>query len=197
MSLSRNTNFDRCRQQGGPKNGNIYIKLASSSIYRLALSSEQCPRALREGDRVKVYLVGALPRTPGHNLRTQPGLVKLCSSLSAGIFDGVVEIKSITRGGYHAKIAVWSMTRRSILGACGGPKGLELQTLSRSSGEKIDIVQYDESNMWLPPGAREVYSVTLLEDGKAAVSQLPILAFAGHRKGRQKRQTRREATGLR
>lgn len=163
-----------------PKNGNIYIKIASSSEYTEAvlLSSEQVPsEMLGEGDRVKVYLVEVRRSSKGPQViisRTHPGLVKRLFELEVPeIFEGIVEIKSIAReAGSRTKIAVWSNDPAvDPIGACVGPKGTRVGSIvDELRGEKIDIVQYDEDPEKYVAAAlapAEVYSVVLLEEGKS------------------------------
>ena len=63
------------------------------------------------------------------------------------IFDGIVEIKSISReAGSRTKIAVFSKDSEvDAVGACIGPKGQRVGTIvSQLGGEKIDIIEYSE-----------------------------------------------------
>jgi N utilization substance protein A len=163
-----------------PKTGNIYIKIASSAEITEAvlLSGEQVPtESLKEGDRVKVYLVEVRRSTKGPQViisRTHPGLVKRLFELEVPeIFDGLVEIKSIAReAGSRTKIAVWSNDPTvDPIGACVGPKGARVGSIvDELRGEKIDIIQYDEAPEKFVAAAlapAEVYSVTLLDDGKS------------------------------
>ena len=65
------------------------------------------------------------------------------------IFDGVVEIKSISReAGSRTKMAVWSKNPDvDPIGACIGPKGSRISAVvSELKGEKIDIVKYSEDD---------------------------------------------------
>ncbi len=61
------------------------------------------------------------------------------------IFDGIVEIKKISRKpGERAKIAVESMDKRiDPVGACVGMRGVRIQSVVRElNGEKIDVVAF-------------------------------------------------------
>ncbi len=61
------------------------------------------------------------------------------------IFDGIVEIKKITRKpGERAKIAVESIDKRiDPVGACVGMRGVRIQSVVRElNGEKIDVVAF-------------------------------------------------------
>jgi N utilization substance protein A len=106
--------------------------------------------------------------------RTHPGLVKRLFELEVPeIFDGTVEIKSIAReAGSRTKIAVWSNDSEvDPIGACVGPRGSRVATIvDELRGEKIDIVKYSENPEEYIAAAlspAEVYSVSMLEDGKS------------------------------
>ena len=74
-------------------------------------------------------------------------LVELFKLEVPEIFDGVVEIKSVSRDpGFRAKIAVSSRDERiDPVGACVGMKGNRVQTIVRElSNERIDIVHWTE-----------------------------------------------------
>ena len=63
------------------------------------------------------------------------------------IYDGIVEIKSISReAGARTKVAVWSADPNvDAVGACIGPKRTRIQAVvNELNGEKIDIINYSE-----------------------------------------------------
>ena len=73
---------------------------------------------LKEGDRIKVYVVEVRNSTRGPQVlisRTHPGLVKRLFELEVPeIYDGTVEIKSIAReAGSRTKMVVCRPERRS------------------------------------------------------------------------------------
>ena len=80
--------------------------------------------------------------------RTHPGLVKrLFETEVPEIFDGTIEIKSVSRqAGSRTKIAVYSPDPEiDPIGACIGPKGTRVNKIVEElAGEKIDIVKYSE-----------------------------------------------------
>ena len=88
------------------------------------------------------------------------------------IFDGVVEIKSISReAGSRTKIAVCSSDENvDAVGACIGPKGQRVSTIvDVLGGEKIDIIKSsDDPETYIKAALSpsEVVSVTMSEDGK-------------------------------
>ncbi|MBQ9965555.1 MAG: transcription termination/antitermination protein NusA, partial [Clostridia bacterium] len=77
-----------------------------------------------------------------------PGLVKRLFEMEVPeIFDGTIEIKSISRqAGSRTKIAVWSANEEiDAVGACIGPKGARVNKIVEElAGEKIDIVKYSD-----------------------------------------------------
>ena len=169
-----------------PRTGNIYIKISSNSDYTDAmLSPQECIRGevLREGDRIKVYVVEVRNSTRGPQVlisRTHPGLVKRLFELEVPeIFDGTVEIKSIAReAGSRTKMAVWSSDPNvDPIGACVGPKGGRVASIVDAlGGEKIDIVKYSETPEEFIAAAlapSEVVSVTLLEEGRSCRVVVP------------------------
>jgi N utilization substance protein A len=167
-------------QRIDPRSGAVSIRISSNSEYTEALlpANEQIRgENLVEGDRIKVYVVEVRNSTRGPQVlisRTHPGLVKRLFELEVPeIFDGTVEIKSISReAGSRTKMAVWSnQAEVDPIGACVGPKGGRVASIVDAlGGEKIDIVKYSEDIENYVAAAlapAEVISVTQLEDGKS------------------------------
>ncbi len=163
-----------------PRNGAVSIRIASNSEYTEAMLSANeriKTEELKEGDRIKVYVVEVRNSTRGPQVlisRTHPGLVKRLFELEVPeIYDGTVEIKSIAReAGSRTKMAVWSADADvDPIGACVGPKGGRVVGIvNELNGEKIDIVKYSENPEEYIAAAlspSEVVSVTMLEDGKS------------------------------
>ena len=163
-----------------PRTGAVSIRISSNSEYTEAMLSPNeriKNEELKEGDRIKVYVVEVRNSTRGPQVlisRTHPGLVKRLFELEVPeIYDGTVEIRSITReAGSRTKMAVWSADPNvDPIGACVGPKGGRVASIVEElGGEKIDIVKYSEQPeefiaASLSPS--EVNSVTMLEDGKS------------------------------
>ncbi len=169
-----------------PRNGSVGIRISSNSEFTEAMLSagERIKgEELREGDRIKVYVVEVRNSTRGPQVlisRTHPGLVKRLFELEVPeIFDGTVEIKSIAReAGSRTKMAVWSADPDvDPIGACVGPKGGRVASIvNELGGEKIDIVRFSEQPEEYIAAAlspSEVLSVTMLEDGKSCRVVVP------------------------
>jgi len=163
-----------------PRNGSVSIRISSNSEFTEAMLSANeriKTEALKEGDRIKVYVVEVRNSTRGPQVlisRTHPGLVKRLFELEVPeIFDGTVEIKSIAReAGSRTKMAVWSSDPDvDPIGSCVGPKGGRVAGIvNELGGEKIDIVKYSENPEEYIAAAlspSEVISVTMMEDGKS------------------------------
>ena len=163
-----------------PRNGSVSIRIASNSEFTeamLAANERIKTEELKEGDRIKVYVVEVRNSTRGPQVlisRTHPGLVKRLFELEVPeIYDGTVEIKSIAReAGSRTKMAVWSADPNvDPIGSCVGPKGGRVASIvNELGGEKIDIVKYSEDPEEYIAAAlspSEVVSVTMLDDGKS------------------------------
>ncbi|MGX8693036.1 MAG: transcription termination factor NusA [Clostridia bacterium] len=163
-----------------PRNGAVSIRISSNSEFTEAMllpNERMKNEELREGDRIKVYVVEVRNSTRGPQVlisRTHPGLVKRLFELEVPeIYDGTVEIKSIAReAGSRTKMAVWSADPNvDPIGACVGPKGGRVASIvDELGGEKIDIVKYSEepeNYIAASLSPSEVISVTMLEDGKS------------------------------
>ena len=133
-----------------PKTGNAILTIGHNEATLPKL--EQVPdEELREGDHIKVYVVDVKETERGAKImlsRTHPGLVKrLFETEVPEIFDGTIEIKSVSRqAGSRTKIAVWSENKEiDAVGACIGPRGARVNKIVEElAGEKIDIVRYSD-----------------------------------------------------
>jgi len=163
-----------------PRTGGVSIQIGSSSEHTEAMlsSGERIPgESLKDGDRIKVYVIEVKKSTRGPQIlisRTHPGLVKRLFELEVPeINEGIVEIHSIAReAGNRTKIAVDSNDPDvEPIGACVGPKGSRVNTIvSELCGEKIDIVRYSEDPAEYIASAlapSEVVEVIMNEDGKS------------------------------
>jgi len=134
--------------------GNIVVRIGgetkgSDGMIRAA---EQVPgENYGHGERLRCYVVGVArgTREPRIELsRTHPNLVRKLFSLEVPeIADGSVEIVAVAReAGHRSKIAVRSkVAGLNAKGACIGPMGQRVRNvMSELSGEKIDIIDFDE-----------------------------------------------------
>jgi N utilization substance protein A len=142
-------------------------------------AAEQVPGEVYEhGDRLRCYVVGVTrgAREPVITLsRTHPNLVRKLFSLEVPeIADGSVEIVAVAReAGHRSKIAVASrVPGLNAKGACIGPMGQRVRNvMSELSGEKIDIIDYDEDPSRFVANAlspAKVVSVTVIDQNARA-----------------------------
>ena len=121
------------------------------------------------GARLKTYIVEVRKSSKGPQImvsRTHPGLLKRLFELEVPeIFDGLVEIKAVSReAGQRSKVAVVSNDPNvDPVGACVGAKGSRVRMIvSELRGEKVDIVEWKEdsaefiANAISPAKVREV-----------------------------------------
>ncbi len=114
--------------------------------------SEQIPGEKYEsGKRIKLYIYEVKKTTKGPQImvsRTHSGLLKRLFELEVPeIYEGLIEIRGVSREpGFRSKIAVWSGNPDiDPVGACVGPKGARVQTVSTElRGEKIDVIRWSE-----------------------------------------------------
>jgi N utilization substance protein A len=146
-------------------------------------AAEQVPGENYEhGERLRCYVVGVSrgSREPVITLsRTHPNLVRRLFSLEVPeIVDGSVEIVAVAReAGHRSKIAVASrIPGLNAKGACIGPMGQRVRNvMSELSGEKIDIIDYDEDPVHFVGNAlspAKVVSVTVIDQTARAVRVL-------------------------
>ncbi len=137
-----------------PRNGAVSLRITSngeSTDAYLAPAEQVRGEVIREGDRIKVYVVEVRRSSRGPQVlisRTHPGLVKRLFELEVPeIYDGTVEIRSIAReAGSRSKLAVYSADENvDPIGACVGPKGARVNSVvSELRNEKIDIIKYSD-----------------------------------------------------
>lgn len=128
---------------------NVFIDLGK--IEAILPPTEQMPGETYEpNERIKLYVVDVKKTTKGPQImlsRNHPSLLKRLFELEVPeIYDGVVELKSVSReAGSRSKVAVYSRsTNVDPVGACVGPKGSRVQNIvNELRGEKIDIVKWD------------------------------------------------------
>lgn len=169
-----------------PGNGAVSVRITSNGEATDAyLSSSEQVRGevIREGDRLKVYVVEVRRSSRGPQIlisRTHPGLVKRLFELEVPeIYDGTVEIRSIAReAGSRTKLAVWSEDENvDPIGACVGPKGARVNNVVEElRNEKIDIIKYSEDPAAFVAASlspADVLSVVPLEGSKSCRVVVP------------------------
>ncbi len=105
----------------------------------------------RLNQRVRVYVVKVVLSSRGPEIllsRSHPGMIRRLFEMEVPeVFAGTVEIKGIAReAGERSKVAVIA-TEEGVdpVGACIGQRGTRIQTIiAELSGEKIDVIQWDE-----------------------------------------------------
>jgi N utilization substance protein A len=154
--------------------GNLYLELTTGAE-AVVLREETIPREMpRPGDRLRGYLRDLNADARGPLLivsRTAPELlIELFKLEVPEIGQGLIEVKGAARDpGQRAKIAVVSRDSRiDAVGACVGMRGARVQAVSNElGGERIDIVQWDESPVQFVINAMspaEVRSIVMDED---------------------------------
>lgn len=131
--------------------GNATLEIGKSEA--MLVKNEQIPgEVLNEGDRIKIYVVEVRKTQRGPQVlisRTHPGLVKRLFELEIPeIFDGTVEIKSISReAGSRTKISVYTSNEEvDPVGSCIGSRGTRIANICNElKGEKIDIIKYSDN----------------------------------------------------
>jgi transcription termination/antitermination protein NusA len=160
----------------------IYVDLGR--VEALLPTTEQMPNeTYRTHDRIKVYLTKVENTSKGPSVlvsRTHPGLLKRLFELEVPeIYDGTVEIKSISReAGERSKIAVYAQDSEvDPVGSCVGQKGTRVQAIvDELKGEKIDIVRWSEDPVEYVANAlspSKVVSVLVNEAEKATTVIVP------------------------
>ena len=130
--------------------GNIIVDLGKAEGF--IPKSEQSPKEeFKQGDRIRAYVLEVKREAKGPQVvlsRANPNFVKRLFELDVPeIFEGIVEIKSISRdAGERTKIAVFSKDEKvDCVGACVGMRGSRVKGIvTELYGEKIDIVRYSE-----------------------------------------------------
>lgn len=165
-----------------PSRGTATLIYEKTELY--LFKNDQIPgETLKEGQTVKVYVTGIVSKEKKPIVkisRTHKDLVKRLFELEVPeIYDGTVEIKSISReAGSRTKIAVFSKNDDvDAIGACIGPRRSRITNIvNELNGEKIDIVVYSENPeefiaKSLAPS--EVTKVILDEEAKACTVIVP------------------------
>ncbi len=157
----------------------LQIGTETKSSEGMIPTAEQVPGEKYEhGDRLKCFVLGVTrgAREPQIRLsRTHPNLVRKLFSLEVPeIADGSVEIVAVAReAGHRSKIAVASkVSGLNAKGACIGPMGQRVRNvMSELSGEKIDIIDWDDDPAQFVANAlspAKVVSVSVIDQAARA-----------------------------
>ena len=131
-------------------NGNAIIELDKNEA--TLFKNEQIPgETLTEGQHIKVYVSDVVASDRKCFIKVSRSSRELVRRLFETevpeIFDGIVEVKSISReAGSRTKIAVWSKDENvDPIGACIGQRGMRVANIVRElNGEKIDVIRWSE-----------------------------------------------------
>ena len=161
--------------------GNVVVRVGTEAKGSdgMIRPAEQVPgEGYQHGDRLRCYVIGVTrgAREPKIELsRTHPNLGRKLFALEVPeIADGSVDIVAVAReAGHRSKIAVTSrVSGLNAKGACIGPMGQRVRNvMSELSGEKIDIIDYDEDPARFVANAlspAKVVSVTVIDENARA-----------------------------
>ncbi|MBR4931682.1 MAG: transcription termination/antitermination protein NusA, partial [Alphaproteobacteria bacterium] len=155
--------------------GNLILEIGR--VEALLRRDELIPReTYRIGDRLRAYVLDVRPELKGPQVflsRSHPQfLAKLFTAEVPEIYDGTIEIKSVSRDpGSRAKIAVWSKDNTlDARGACIGMRGVRVQAIVQElQGEKIDVIQWSSDPATFIVNAlapNEVLKIVIDEESK-------------------------------
>ncbi len=136
----------------------------------------------RINQRIRIYVVKVDLTSRGSEIllsRSHPGMLRRLFELEVPeIFAGSVEIKGIAReASERSKVSVWAKEEGiDPVGACIGQRGTRIQTIiAELSGEKIDIIQWDDDSARYIANAlspARIIAVDVFEDDKRAVAHV-------------------------
>ncbi len=128
--------------------GNIIVDLGKTEAY-IPKKEQSAKEEFRQSDRIRAYILDVRRENRGPQVvlsRAHSNFIKRLFELEVPeIFEGIVEIKSISRNvGARTKIAVHSKDEKvDCVGACVGMRGSRVKNIvSELQGEKIDIVRF-------------------------------------------------------
>jgi len=178
--------------------GNVIVDLGKGEA--VIRRDELIPREMfRPGDRARAYVYDVRREQRGPQIflsRTHPQfMAKLFAQEVPEIYDGIIEVKSVSRDpGSRAKIAVVSGDASiDPVGACVGMRGSRVQAVvNELQGEKIDIIPWSADAASFIVNAlqpAEVVKVVLDEDSSRIEVVVPDeqLSLAIGRRGQNVR----------
>jgi N utilization substance protein A len=126
----------------------MFINVDKTEVFLPREEQIQSER-LRRGDTVRAIIKEVRAEARGSEIIVSRAdkkfLVRLFELEVPEIYDGIVEIKNVSREpGERSKISVESIDRRvDAVGACVGMKGVRIQAIVRElNNEKIDIINF-------------------------------------------------------
>ena len=161
---------------------NVFVDLGKVEA-KLSKMDQIPSEQYRVHDRIKVFITKVTNTGKGPQVsisRSHPGLLKRLFEMEVPeIYDGTVEIKSISReAGDRSKISVYASNPEvDPVGSCVGPKGQRVQAVvDELNGEKIDIVKWSEDPVIYVSNAlspSEVIDVLVNEEDNATTVIVP------------------------
>ena len=130
--------------------GNIIVDLGKTEAY-IPRKEQSKKEEFRQGDRIRAYVLDIKRENRGPQVvlsRAHASFIKRLFEMEVPeIFEGIVEIKSISRDvGERTKISVYSKDEKiDSVGACVGMRGSRVKNIvNELQGEKIDIVRFSD-----------------------------------------------------
>lgn len=182
--------YDEYKEKEGEIISGIVQRIEGEAVFidigratGILLPSEQVQgERYRVNQRVRIYVVKVDLSGRGPEIilsRSHPGMLRRLFELEVPeIFAGTVHIKAIAReASQRSKVAVMA-TEENVdpVGACIGQRGTRIQTIiAELSGEKIDIIQWDEDTARFIANAlspARVIAVDIFEEEKRAVAHV-------------------------
>nr|WP_245301428.1 transcription termination factor NusA [Virgibacillus natechei] len=160
----------------------VYVNLGKVEA-KLAEAEQMPTEEYFVHDRLKVFVTKVESTSKGPQIyisRSHPGLLKRLFEMEVPeIYDGIVEIKSVSReAGDRSKISVHAPDPEiDPVGSCVGQKGQRVQVIvDELKGEKIDIVEWSEDPVVYVTNAlspSKVVDVLVNEEEKATTVIVP------------------------
>ncbi len=131
---------------------NFSVTLDIGKAEGVIRKDEMIPREqLKPGDRVRTYILNVSEETRGPQIFLSRSCNEFLSLLFTQevpeIYDGIIEVKSVSREpGSRAKISVYSKDNSiDPVGACVGMRGSRVQAVvNELQGEKIEIIPWSD-----------------------------------------------------
>ncbi|OZU90283.1 transcription termination/antitermination protein NusA [Virgibacillus indicus] len=160
----------------------VYVNLGKIEA-KLAEPEQMPTEEYNIHDRLKVLVTKVENTSKGPQIyisRSRPGLLKRLLEMEVPeIYDGIVEIKSVSReAGERSKVSVYAADPEiDPVGSCVGQKGQRVQAVvNELKGEKIDVVEWSEDPIVYVSNAlspSKVVEVLVNEEDKATTVIVP------------------------